>query len=78
MYFNVITDKQLKYILPILKRLIKDVESKGLYNEQESLNSFMSNFSFNNDDLEYYIYKTIIKKNNDILDLNILYYFECE
>ena len=77
-FFNKITNQQLKFILPILKKLINDVEPKKLDDEKESLNSFMSNFDVTNDDLEYYIYDIIMKKNNDILNLNILYYFECE
>ena len=78
MFFNKITNQQLKFIIPILKRLINDVEPKSLDNEQENLNSFMSNFSFDNADLEYHIFNIIINKKNDILEMNILYYFECE
>ena len=77
-YFNKITNTQLIYVMPILKRLINDVEPKCLDNEENSLNLFMSNFSLKDTDLQYFIYKIIINKNNDILYLNILYYFECE
>ena len=61
-FFNKITNQQLKFILPILKKLINDVEPKKLDDEKESLNSFMSNFDVTNDDLEYYIYDIIMKK----------------
>ena len=54
-FFNKITNQQLKFILPILKKLINDVEPKKLDDKNKSLNSFMSNFDVTNDDLEYYI-----------------------
>ena len=77
-YFKNVIDKQLKFILPILKRLINDIEPKYLDDEEENINSFMSKFYFRNEELNYFIYKIIVDKNNDILNLNILYYFECE
>ena len=78
MFFDKANNNQLKYILPILKKLINDIEPKNFNNEKDNLDSFMSNFYFRNDNLDYYIYSIIANKNNDILDLNILYYFECE
>ena len=77
-YFNNITNKQVKFIMPILKRLINDIEPKYSDNEKENLNAFMSNFYFEKEDLMYSIYKIIVDKNNDTLNLNVLYYFECE
>ena len=78
MFFNEASDNQLKYILPILKKLIDDIDPKNYVNERDNLDSFMSNFYFRKDDLNVYIYNIIANKNNDILDLNILYYFECK
>ena len=79
-FFNNISEQQLKYILPILKRLINDVEPKNVFNglkENNCINNFMNNFiNVERDNIE--IYKIINEKKNDILDLNILYYFECE
>ena len=80
-FFSDISDSQLKYILPILKKLLPEVEPKNIideeYTEQECLDNFMNNFiNVDNDNLE--LYKIINEKHNDILDLNILYYFECE
>ena len=81
LFFNDITNSQLKYIIPILKRLIDDVEPKNRMEEelteQECENSFLNKFiNVDNDYLE--LYKIINDKNVEILDLNILYYFECE
>ena len=38
----------------------------------------MSNFSFKEKNLQFWLYKFIINKNNPILYLNLLFYFECE
>ena len=81
LFFKQITNPQLNYILPILKKIISDVEPKTLgyedFTEKECLNNFMNNFiNVENDNLE--LYKIINEKNIEVLDLNILYYFECE
>ena len=80
-YFKNITDYQIKYILPILKRLIDNIEPKIISSELEKedcINDFMNNFIDidNNGNLE--LYKIINNKNIDSLEMNILYYFECE
>ena len=81
LFFKQITNPQLNYILPILKKIISDVEPKTLgyedFTEKECLNNFMNNFiNVENDNLE--LYKIINEKSIEVLDLNILYYFECE
>ena len=81
LFFKEITNPQLNYILPILKKLLNDVEPKIIgyedFSEKDCLNNFMNNFiDVNNDNLE--LYKIINEKHIEVLDLNILYYFECE
>ena len=76
-----LNNNHIKYILPILKILFTNVEPKNMFNpdnEQEYLNSFKKNFNVQIGDLKYDIYKIIVDKNNDLLYLNILYYFENE
>ena len=82
-YFNNITEYQIKHILPILKRIIDNVEPKIISNEadltkEDCINDFMKNFTDNdnNDNLE--LYKIINDINIDSLEMNILFYFECE
>ena len=80
-FFSNISNYQLNYILPILKKLINDVEPKNIgfedLKENDCVNNFMNKFiNVEKDNVE--LYKIINEKDNDILDLNILYYFECE
>ena len=78
MFFEKATNQQLKFIFPILKRLVSDITPKYLENEENDLSSFMTIFSFKEKDLNYFTYKIIVSKNNEILDLNLMFYFECE
>ena len=81
-YFTDIGDNQLNYILPILKILLGNtkpfnIEDDENLDENHYVDLFLDNFiNINNDKLE--LYKIINDKKSDILDLNILYYFECE
>ena len=82
-YFKNITDYQIKYILPILKRLIDNVEPKIISNEldlkkEDCINDFMSNFIDIDNNGNFELHKIINNKNIDSLEMNILYYFECE
>ena len=79
-FFRQITEPQLKYILPILKKLINDIEPKNINDdlpEKECIDKFMDIFIKGDKDKNE-LYKIINTKNSDILDSNILYYFECE
>ena len=74
LFFKEITNPQLNYILPILKKLLNDVEPKIIgyedFSEKDCLNNFMNNFiDVNNDNLE--LYKIINEKHIEVLDLNI-------
>ena len=81
-FFNNISDNnQFKYILPILKKLINNDKSNypnKLENNEENLAPFMNIYSIENDSFDADIYEIIININNDKLNLNILFYFECE
>ena len=81
-YFTDITDNQLYYVLPILKKIIDNIKPLNIndyhnLNEKICMEYFMKDFiKIENNKLE--LYKIINDKKSDILDLNILYYFESE
>ena len=81
-FFKRMADSQLKYILPILKKLIDDVEPLNLIDkkdltEKECVEDFMKCFiNVDNNKKEFFEFLNNI--NNDNLNLNVLYYFECE
>ena len=76
-FFNNIKESQMKYIFPVFKRLINNIQPK--YSEYKEIcsNSF-ENFYLRKGDYEYDIIDIITGKNNNILNMNILYYFEFE
>ena len=85
-FFSNISSCQLNYILPILKRLIDNIEPKILLDEDEEdykilekecLQDFMNTF-INVDKDKIELFEILNEKNDDNLDLNILYFFECE
>ena len=86
-FFGNISNHQLNYIFPILKRLIDNVEPKTLpisedeendeILEKECIQDFMSTF-INVDPDKIQLFENLNNNNNENLELNILYFFECE